>query len=54
MEEEKPKSKIDYLTPFAKVSIVFEGSPASMAGLKVGDLLSELDQINIYAMNWQK
>jgi 26S proteasome regulatory subunit N4 len=53
-EEEKPKSKIDYLTPFAKISLVFEGSPAATAGLQVEDLLSELAEINIYALDWQK
>ena len=39
-EEEKERKKIDYLTPFAVISIVFEESPAEKAGLKVGDLLS--------------
>lgn len=39
MEEEKPHN-IDYLTPFAKISIVDKGSPSCKAGLKVGDLLS--------------
>ena len=40
VEEEIVRKKIDYLTPFAVISIVFEGSPAASAGLKVGDLLS--------------
>ena len=52
--EEKISTKIDYLTPFSRVSIVFEGSPAEKAGLKVGDLLSELAEINIYSLDWQK
>ena len=52
--EEKPVSKIDYLTPFARVGLVFEGSPASRTGLKVGDLISELAEINIYSLDWQK
>lgn len=38
--EEKPIYKIDYLTPFAKVTLVSENAPAEKAGLKVGDLLS--------------
>ena len=53
-EKESLKSSIDYLTPFAKLSIVFEGSPAEKAGTKVGDLLSELGEINIYSLDWQK
>lgn len=47
-------TKIDYLTPFAKVSLVSEGSPAFLAGLKVGDLLSEFGEINIYSLDWLK
>ena len=33
---------------------MFEGSPAEKAGLKVGDLLSEMGEVNIYSMDWQK
>ena len=54
VEGMKKKEKdfiIDYLTPFAKIVIVDEESPASKAGLKVGDLLSEFAKVNIYTMD---
>lgn len=51
---EKKVGAIDYLTPFAKISLVSEGSPAEIAGLKVGDLLSQFGQINIYSLDWLK
>lgn len=43
IKEEKPVSKIDYLTPFAKISLVSEGSPAWKGGVRAGDLLSEFE-----------
>jgi S1-C subfamily serine protease len=46
--------KIDYLTPFAKISLIFEKSPAESAGLKVGDLVSEFADVTIYSMDWIK
>lgn len=42
---------IDYLTPFAKVSLVEEGSPSHKGGLEVGDLLSEFAEVNIYSLD---
>lgn len=39
---------IDYLTPFAKISLVENGSPADLGGIKVNDLLNEFSEINIY------
>ena len=53
-KEEKKAPVIDYLTPFARISLVSQGSPAERAGLKVGDLLSQFDQINIYSLDWLK
>ena len=48
------KSKIDYLTPFARVSLVSEHSPAAAAGMQPADLLSEFADINIYSLDWLK
>lgn len=42
------KYVIDYLTPFAKISLVEPNSPASMGGLRVNDLLSEFASVMIY------
>ena len=36
----EPEKKVDYLTPFAKLSLVEKGSPAEASGLQVNDLLS--------------
>lgn len=36
------------MTPFAKISSVEEGSPAEKAGIKAGDLISEIGSITIY------
>lgn len=47
-------SKIDYLTPFAKLGAVEEGSPARRGGLAAGDLVSEFAEINVYSMDWMK
>ena len=42
---------IDYLTPFAKISLVECESPAEKGGLKTGDLLSEFSEVNIYTID---
>lgn len=48
-EPEKEKEyKIEYLTPFAKISLVEEGSPAEKAGVLAGDLISEIGSVTVY------
>jgi hypothetical protein len=42
------KYVIEYLTPFAKISLVEQNSPASNGGLRVNDLLSEFASVIIY------
>ena len=42
---------IDYLTPFAKITIVEKQSPAEEGGLLVNDLLSEFSEVNIYTID---
>jgi hypothetical protein len=39
-QQQSKQHTIDYLTPFAKVSLVEQESPSFKAGLRVGDLLS--------------
>ncbi|GJQ79230.1 hypothetical protein Trydic_g5474 [Trypoxylus dichotomus] len=41
------KASQSHRDPFAKVTIVTEGSPAAYAGLKVGDLIVEFGSINV-------
>lgn len=50
MKKEKNHG-IDYLTPFAKIVLVEEESPAKTGGLKVGDLVSEFSEVNIYTLD---
>ena len=50
----EPEKKVDYLTPFAKLSLVEKGSPAEASGLHVNDLLSEFGEVMIYSLDWKK
>ena len=51
MKKKEVNHGIDYLTPFSKVSLVESESPAEKGGLKVGDLVSEFSEVNIYSID---
>lgn len=53
-KQEKHEHKIDYLTPFARIGLAEEDSPAWRGGVREGDLLSEFGEINIYSLDWKK